>query len=643
MMPILPSTWHYGFPITAHQLNQDLYTYDGSYFGANGVMFHSNRPLMIEAYLNSDSQANTGSGGNFTSLGGTAASAISICDTSALYGTGSDGPGAFARFQSSGAVAPGSSGSPGDPGGWQLMFTFIPVLPSFSSTVSTYGVFWNLSADAKHLINNPLQDIGCMQPGNTQFGVCGFALDLIQRTPTAPDQVYAPGLFLVDPSGAPLNINAGGSACTGVTPRFAEIWMGVTNGNGQTVSGIPTPMTSVSTTTTFSSAALNSTIQNTFNLLNSPPMLNCQVQSTVAITANNTTTVPFTMTPLVDSYSGYSTHATTYTVPLTGIYLMHANIIYSSAWNVGQAVVGFQVTASTTGTYTLWGGSYNATPSSSQNTGASVTKVLDLVQGDTVKVITKTSTNSNFGTANVSHFIMTWLTGAATSKQTWVPPDVTGFLFGAATPPGAGSNQLVSLMNTKIANDINFLLNRPYLTVYQTAAQSLVAGNGTNVFLGSGSTFHPVTMQSTVGLVHGSYGDNYGGWNAATNQYVAPVNGWYLAVAEVNCATTSTANSYNQLVAGFSVPTSGGMAYQTVSSNFSYSFNQPGTDWYQELNVSNAWTYPTGATAMNVYYLLAGETIAPVAQYLAHSTPYTASTDVSHGFNSHFNVVWLSN
>jgi hypothetical protein len=256
-----------------------------------------------------------------------------------------------------------------------------------------------------------------------------------------------------------------------------------------------------------------------------------------------------------------------------------------------------------------------------------VTKVLDLQAGDTVKVVTETSTSSNFGSANISHFIMMWLTPIDTAQQTWTPPQVTGFQLLAGTPPGNGTGQLANVLNSKLANDLNFLLHRPYLTVHQTTAQTSLVRNA----------FTKCTMQSTVGLVHGGVGDNYHGWSSANNNYVAPVSGWYLAVAEVNAATTSTANSGDSLIAGFSVPTSGGLASPTS--------NHAPPDWYQHLLVANSWTYPTGATALNVYYLAAGETIAPVVQYQG-STASTWATDVTGRggvFNSHFNVIWMSN
>jgi hypothetical protein len=615
-MPITPSSYRTNYPITAHQLNQDMYTYDGSYFGANGVMFHSNRPMLIESYQIPSIIA-AKKGGSFTTLGGTDGDAISILDTAAYFGTGSDGPGDYARFQSSGAVAPSSAGVYGEIGGWQLIFTSVPI-GQFSGTSNTYGIVWNLAAEGGG-IGSPLQDIGCMQPGSTVYDNCGFAVDLIERNFNVPGEVYAPAVFAVDPNNTNNEVVANTLSTTGQTPRYSEIWMAVLNGNGTTVPSIPVPIASIGTATTLTSATLNTSIAQTFNLLNNPPMLNAQVQSTVGITANAITKVPFTATPQIDNYSHYNKSTSQYTVPLSGIYLCHANIIYNTAFNVGQAVVGFSVASSI-----FWGGAYNATPPGAQNTGASVTKILDLNAGDLLEIVTETSANTAFGTANVSHFIMTWLAPINTSKQTWVPPDVTGFQFSAATPPGTAATGLVTVLNTKLANDINFLLNKPYLTVHQTTASVAQSVNA----------WHPMTMQSTLGLVHASLGDNYSGWSSANNNYVAPVSGWYLCVAELNAATITTANSYNSLIAGFSVPTSGGVASPTSGS--------APPDWYQQLNVSNAWTYPTGATAMNVYYLLAGETIAPVAQYKS-GTATTWTSDITHGFLSHFNCIWMSN
>lgn len=608
-MPIEPSTYRTNYPLTAHQLNQDMYSYDGSYFNANGVFFHSNRPHLYETYqLPSVLQA--AKGGSFTILGGSQGSAISVIDNAALFGIGADFPSQYATFQSSGAIAPGSAGQAFVYGGWQLFFTFIPCGP-FSGTSNTYGVVW-CQQTTRTGIGSPLQDIGCMQAGSTTQNNCGFAVDLIQRQTTDPTQIYAPTMFLTDPAGQNNAVVANTTSTTGQTPRFGELWMGVSNGNGLTVSTIPAPLSTVSTSTTISSSTLNTSIGNTFNLLNNPPMLLVYTQSQATVTANVITNVPFTNTPQLDNYSKYSTASSHYIVPLSGMYLLHANIIFATSWNNGTGYVGFSVN-----TTVINGGSYNATPVGAQNTAISATKVLDLNQGDTVSVFAQTQSGTTFGSANVSHFLMNWLSPINATTQTWTPPDVTGFQWAAGNQPGNSAGQLVPLMNTKIANDINFLLNRPYCTVHQTSAQSALAQ----------TTWTSITMQSTVGQIHGSNGDNYAGWSSGSNHYVAPVAGWYLAIAELNAATTSTGNSHFSLLCGFSVPTSGGVAPSVTP------------DVYQQLLVSGIWTYPTGATGIGMYYLNAGETIAPVAKYIGA----TWATDVSHSFASHFNVFWISN
>jgi hypothetical protein len=428
-------------------------------------------------------------------------------------------------------------------------------------------------------------------------------------------------MFAVDPNGTSNALIANTATSTGQTPRFCEIWMGVIPPYGVTVSTIPIPIPSVGTATTLTSATLNTTITNTFNLLNNPPMLNAQLQNTSTINANSVTTVPFTATPILDNYSAFSTAAQHYVVPLTGMYLMHANIIYATSWNVGSGYVGFSV-----GTNVVTGGSYNATPPGAQNTGISATKVLGLHQGDTVSVFTQLDTAASFGNANVSHFCMGWMSPINTTTQSWTPPDVTGFQFQAGNQPGTGANGLVTIMNTKIANDINFLLNRPYCQVHQTTAQTSLAN----------TTWTSVLMQSTVTQFHGDLQDNYNGWSTANNHYVAPVAGWYLAVMEVAAATTSTANSHFQILAGFSVPTSGG--FTSPTSTGASSGSAP-PDVFQQIMVANGGTWPSGATAMNLYYLLPGETIAPVAKYIGA----TWATSIVNNFASHFSVIWMSN
>lgn len=754
-MPISPSSYATNTPITAHQLNQDLFSIDGSYFNVNGTSFHANRPLLVETFIKSGAQIAAPSGGAPTFLGGVNGDAISVVDNAALYGTGADGVGNEARFNSGGAVAPGSSGISGQYGGWNLMFAFVP-LAAFPIAGGMYGVEWNNSS----ITGNPPADIGCMQPASPVYHNAGFACDMVELVPPLYGTDWGPSAYALSPTSARILVALNTVTTVGETPRFTQIWTGVLNGYGTPVASVPSPMTVITGLTTLSSTALNSTINQSLNLLNYPPMLDVTVQSTAPINASSVTTVPFTNTPVEDNYSGYNVSTHTYTVPLSGLYFMHANLIYSPAFTVGTAIAGFEINGAI-----RWGGAYAATPSANQDTGASVTKLFDLNAGDTVQVITATSVTAAFGSANYSHFIMNWMGALNSSAQSWKPPNVTGFQFAAGTPPEsitnivqnsyftAGTNKwtgfngsftvtsspaagapypnagvyvnngsasgamegggtfqvdptevvyldawtwtsgtviqagfdfensgtyvtsvlsnftvptqtwkLISLpvtapslainsayarvgtpsgsgatiqtqailagfqrplapqLNEKIANDLNFLINRPYLMARQTTATS-----------GTVNTAITVPMQTATGLIHNTFGDNYGGWNGTA--YTAQVPGWYLAVEEIGAATRSTANSGDSLTAGFSVPTSGGVPAPTTPQSM--------PDWYQQIQVAGSWTYPTAATAIGAYYLNTGESIYPSARYQS-GTATSWTTDTSHSFNSQFSLIWLS-
>ena len=119
-----------------------MYTYDGSYFGANGVAFHSNRPISFETFILNSLVAAPVAGGAVTVPGGTQGSAISVVDNAALFGIGSDFPGDAASFQSR-VSGPRFNGIPGEYGGWNLLFSSSP-LSTFSGTANTYGVLWSL-------------------------------------------------------------------------------------------------------------------------------------------------------------------------------------------------------------------------------------------------------------------------------------------------------------------------------------------------------------------------------------------------------------------------------------------------------------------------------------------------------------------
>lgn len=608
-MPLIPSTYATNSPISAHQLNQDLYSYDGSYFGANGVMFHANKPLLIESYA-TNTAIGCPKGGQFTVLGGAAGNAISILDNAALYGAGSDRPADSATFRSNGAVAPGSAGIAGLYGGWNLVVNFVPMGP-FSGTNSAFGSAWYLGGSA-------LQDIGPITPGSTVYDNAGFAVDLLNRAGVTQGQL-AVAAWGADPAGRTNTISANTASTVGETARFTELWLGVNNGTGIVTRTVPVPMNTVTTSTTITSSTLNTSIQQTFNLLNYPPMLSINSafggSATLPLAGNTPTLYGWSgNTPLVDNFSAFSADTTNYVVPVNGIYFAHFTGILNPGGPQGQFSSGFQVNGTK-----YYGGWYNYGSLGNQSFGSAVTRVLDLNAGDTVACFMHSSNAQTFSGGGVPHWVMAYMSPISSGTQTWVPPEVTGFQFQAATPP----NALPNLLNTKLANDINFLLNKPYLLARQTSAQTGLAVN----------TWQSITMNSVTGLIHSTAGDNYAGWSSGNNWYVAPVNGWYLAIAEIAAATQATVTG-NHFTAGFSVPTSGGVNAPTSSHGM--------PDWYQALPVAQAGTWPTGATAIGCYYLNAGEHIAPYANYRS-GTATTWNTDVSHGFQSHFEVFWVSN
>jgi len=577
------------------------------------VLFHSNRPLLVETYTTKQ-VVTSPAGGTWTQLGGTVSSGISVVDNAALFGIGADLPADSARYWSHGATAPGSSGNPGQYGGWNLIINFVP-LGTFTGTASAYGAGWFQSGTS-------IADIGPFQPASTTYHNCGFAVDLLQRIGVSPALTSA--AYSADPSGAGRTVQANTKTTSGETPRLFEIWTG-TNSNIAGASGlvtaIPSPLTAVTGTTPLSSSTLNTSIQQTFNLLNYPPMLNINTyvplqpaQTGQAITPNFTTPLIWPGTPLQDNFSAF-TAASSYVVPTPGLYFVHSTVVLQPGAASGQFAAGINVNGTD-----YWGGWYNTGSLNSQTWGCAVTKILDLQQFDRVAIDVKSTVQCTVSTtfAGSSHFIAAWLAPVVTGTQTWTNPEVTGFTFQAATPPGTGAGQLANLLNTKLANDVNFLLKRPYATVKQTSAQT---GLAVNVPVS-------ITMNSVAGLVHGSAGDNYAGWSSGSNWYAAPVPGWYLAVEEISYVP---GNAASVVTAGFSVPTSGGLNSPTA---------QP--DWYQALQVPAAGANPGGATAVGVYYLNTGEHIQPCARYQS-GTAATWSTDTSHGFNSHFEVMWLSN
>ena len=168
-------------------------------------------------------------------------------------------------------------------------------------------------------------------------------------------------------------------------------------------------------------------------------------------------------------------------------------------------------------------------------------RVLDLQAGNTVQA---TAFQSSGGTLNLggatwsSRLAVLYLCPYSSGGISSFTPPQTGFHWTAGIPATA----IQSLLNQHLGNDLNFLVNRPYFTGYQATAQTgLTVGAWT-----------PVTIDTVGGLVNGVLGDNYGGWSAYSNAYVAQQPGWYLVIAEIYAALPSLTPGY--LSAGFYLP-----------------------------------------------------------------------------------------
>lgn len=614
-IPITPSVYNGNLPVTAGQINQDMYTYDGTYFAAQGVMFHANKPCAHEAYTQFGVLSKSSPNGTWFTFGGARGNAISILDTSALFGVGADFPGTQATYHSVGVTTPGSSGIPGQRGGWVLMFQTMP-WNATSGSPSAVGAGWAqiASGTTTSVIR---QNIGTIQQGNTAHKTCAFAIDLFPITNlTGP---FAPSVLVADPNSTQFTVVSNTAPnSVGQTPRFTQFWAACDQNNGATVTTIPSPQTVFTNSTPISHQLLNNTINQTLTLLNYPPVLNVSANLSQTIPTSSVTKVQYGAAQIIDTYHSWNSSTHTYTVPLSGVYFVHANIVFGIQSVSGNFQCGLTVNGSN-----INGPNYPPAMTGNKiQTAVAITRMLDLQAGDTVSAFAFTTQASGTSLSNVyyTRLIMVWLNViSASSGLTWTPPDVHGELLAAGTPPGTGTGQLVPIFNSKIANDLNFVLNKPYLLASQHTAQTGLAN----------TTFVTINMDTISGPIHASVGDNYSGWDSTNHRYTAKVAGWYMAVGEFSMAPN--ASTAGTLAAALNVPSSGGLAPPAGA------LGPP--DWYQELIPVTSGN-PSAATALGLYYLNPGEYIQPQVQWINASG--TFSTSVS-SFNSTFSVLWICN
>jgi hypothetical protein len=602
-MPLPVTLWTATTPIDSKSLNLALYTVDGTLGKPNGILFHALRPMTAEV-LNNVQTLTTSTGGTRSELdqsGSSKWNAIQVIDNAGYYGQTSDGTYPACAYHLIPVIA-GSTGDGVTAGGWTILCHFVPV--TSPSTQTSCGA--SLDNNGSFVVNGTRQRPVTAATNDS----IPFVLDLQDIT----GGKFQPSVFVADSASASCATVVNATDSSGLTSHFWTIWAGVRNSQAASYGtpAIPAPFTGYTAAATVgtsgaSTVNVNSTagIAGPMGFLSNPPLFRSHLGSSQSIPNGTSTAVTLGGSADVDNYSGWT--ASTYTVQRAGLYLCHALIPYSAS-TAGHRRAGIAVNGTI-----YWG-------PGQQNTAAlgcytAKTQVFSLQAGDTVQAYTSQDSGGSLALLNTeqTRLFMCWLGLEGVPSTLWTPPD-TSFRWKSGTT----GDQLPALFQQHLGNDIGFLVNRPYLLAYQTAAQS---GFGNNV------TFNLVTMDTVAGQVHSDNGDNYSGWNAGSSKYAAQAAGWYLAVAEM-FATSPTTTTNCAITAGFQVSGSGGRAPSNAN------------DWYQRMFASVS-GIPPGATAAGLYYLNVGETIQPMLRTDSY-TSTTWGTQVTTSTNSHFECVWIS-
>jgi hypothetical protein len=356
--------------------------------------------------------------------------------------------------------------------------------------------------------------------------------------------------------------------------------------------------------------------------LNNPPVV--RLAEGLVTSIANTVATPVTfptsawVPPGVDTYAAYNNATGAYVAPLPGLYLGFGCFPFT-ANSTGARYAGFKVTSGRV-TTNFQGPAYSAVTATSAPTSVNAMFVFDLNANDTVTPTVWQSSGGSLALTDgspgyVSRMGMMYLAPYSPGGVNSFTPPMTAFHWYAGVPATA----LTSYLSTHLGNDLNFLVNRPYFTGYQATAQ--------NGF--SNGTWNIVSIDTPAGLLHGSVGDNYGGWSATANTYTAPQPGWYLVMAQVYANVPSTNTGF--IAAGINCPTSGGLPPS----------NSP--DQYQTMYfpTTTGTAYP-GAAAIGVYWLNAGEYVQPMIKCSAWGGSWGTTVSTSPRVNSQFNVVWMS-
>ncbi len=397
----------------------------------------------------------------------------------------------------------------------------------------------------------------------------------------------------------------------GFDGSVALTWTGQA-GSAYGTPALPAPVSAWTSTSEITSAILNGNtgIADVCNFLNNPPLLSVFTSSAQSIPNTTATAITqFGTSTDIDNYAGWSSNSNTYTVQRAGLYLFHGLVCFATN-GTGERLAGAKINGTV-----YWGPGY--TTSSVDKVHCSKTQVFGLHAGDTVQLACWQNSGGalNTDTADKTRFFLAWLGELGAPAATWTPPD-PGFRWQSGT---AGS-AMPGLLQEHLANDLGFLVNRPYLLAYQTSTQSSLAA----------SAFHTVTLDTVGSILHaGDSGDNYAGWTSgASNNYAAPVAGWYMVCGE----DFTTAPSSGSIIGAILPTTSGGYSPSTTP------------DWYQNMVASTSSSAVPGATVFGLVYMEAGEAITPQVNGNSYSGSFgTTVGTVSGGqVNSHLSVIWMS-
>lgn len=598
-MPTNPSNWNQGQPVSASQLDTDLYTYSpGNNHFPNGLLFHATPPMVMSnarAVIPGGQTSSTA--GVFKNMESVAAWRAAI-DNSCLFGAGGDlmGTGAAGHFA---VTTQGSQGAAGVPGGFYLTWA----VTAFAATTNTGG------SGAAIFNNGSLATVGGLQRSSTTRDNAAYVLDVITGLPLP--SVVSPGGFCADVSAASFAYAFNAADYTSETCHFGALWAGPTSGGATVPAALPVPTSGYTNASVITAAGLNGNgLAAPLAFLNNPPLLKAQAALTTSISSAAPTLVPITAVQ-IDSWSKFNTGTGKYTVPVTGVYLVHVSIC-GPAVTTGNLQAGVQIGLNGGGTLNLFGPAYQG--AGNGNTKPQMIRLLDLQANDTVEALAQTTNTQNLGSAQATRMVIRFMAAQAGSNGSvaFTPPD-TKFRWQAGTPASA----MAALFNTHLSNDLNFLISRPYLMAYQSTIQTALGNNA----------FRVITMNNLGGRVHASAGDNYGGWTSgAANKYTAVVPGWYLAVGSYIQALPSATPAHLIAATGY---------FQSGGANQGAAPQQ----WGQHVQTTSSILLP-GAETIGLFYLRAGDFLQP--QYQQQDGGATFNTGSGTGLESNFGCVWVS-